>query len=338
MAPRISIALCTYNGESFLRQQLDSIAKQTLLPDEIIISDDGSTDATACIVERFKQEVHFRVEWLSNHSNLGTTKNFERAIQACTGDYIFLCDQDDYWLPEKIQVLSTYLDNHPDQQAVFTDAQLVNDNLISLDKHLFEELRFLPKQKKMWQQGNAIDVLIQGNRVTGCTLAVRREFIARILPFPVDQSSMNFIHDTWIAWTAALENKIQFLDQQTVLYRQHDKQQIGAESKNSPKRLRFIDRFSRTHQQKLNHYKIQEIYFDKILTMLARYPLSDVGGIKKIERARKHFQVRGTLSSNRLKRIEPVVSNFLAGNYHHFLDADARWYAPYLAVLGDIFE
>lgn len=338
MKPRISIALCTYNGESFLRQQLGSIAKQTLLPDEVIISDDGSADSTPDIVKKFGDEVPFRVEWLSNSKNLGTTKNFEQAIRACKGEYIFLCDQDDYWLPDKIQQLATYLDEQPEVHVVFTDALLVDDNLNSLDKSLFKELRFLPEQKRRWREGNALDVLIQGNRVTGCTVAARREFIERILPFPEDYSSMNFIHDTWIAWTAALENKIQFLDQQTVLYRQHDKQQIGAERKNSPKRLRFIDRFSRTQEQKLNHYKIQEIYFSKILTMLSRYPLSDRGGLKKIERARKHFQIRGSLPSNRLARIKPVVANFMEGNYHHFLDAEARWYAPYLAIIGDIVE
>lgn len=336
--PLISIALCTYNGESFLRHQLDSIAGQTLLPDEIIVSDDGSTDATRDIVRRFADEVPFKVEWLPNQTNVGTTRNFERAIRACQGDYIFLCDQDDFWLPDKIRQLSDYFETHSETAAVFTDALLVDDRLGSLNKSLFAELRFFAKQKKRWRRGDSLDVLIQGNRVTGCTVAVRREFVTRILPFPTDLVEMNFIHDTWIAWAAALENKIQFLDQQTVLYRQHEKQQIGAEARNSPQRLKFFDRFSRSQQEKISHYKVQETYFTLILSMLRRHSLTDPVGLEKIERARKHFQLRSAMPANRLRRIKPVTANFLAGNYHHFLDAEARWYAPYLAAIGDILE
>lgn len=98
----ISVAMCTYNGSAFLQEQLDSIAAQTRLPDELVICDDGSSDSTVDIVERFAHGVSFRVQLFRNPQNLGSTRNFEQAMRLCTGDLIALSDQDDVWMPEKL--------------------------------------------------------------------------------------------------------------------------------------------------------------------------------------------------------------------------------------------
>jgi len=91
----ISVALCTYNGELYLREQLESILKQTFPPDEIIICDDGSTDTTIKILEEFRRKSFIPVKVYYNKENLGVSKNFEKAISLCSGDIIFLSDQDD---------------------------------------------------------------------------------------------------------------------------------------------------------------------------------------------------------------------------------------------------
>src|SRR5215207_2518174 len=101
---RISIALCTYNGEQYLQQQLDSFVAQSRPPDELVVCDDRSTDRTVPIVEDFAKRAPFRVELVINETNLGSTRNFEKAIGLCTGDIIFLADQDDVWLPEKLRI------------------------------------------------------------------------------------------------------------------------------------------------------------------------------------------------------------------------------------------
>jgi len=96
---KISVAMCTYNGSRFLENQLNSIGAQEVQPFELVICDDGSTDSTVQIIEAFRETVSFPVHLHRNSTNLGSTRNFQEAIELCRGDIIALCDQDDYWLP-----------------------------------------------------------------------------------------------------------------------------------------------------------------------------------------------------------------------------------------------
>src|ERR1043166_3411462 len=100
---KLSIALCTYNGAAFLREQLESIAAQTRTPDELVISDDQSTDGTLRLIEEFAETAGFPVRVSVNESNLGTAKNFEKAISLCRGDVIMLSDQDDVWHSDRLE-------------------------------------------------------------------------------------------------------------------------------------------------------------------------------------------------------------------------------------------
>ena len=104
---KMSIALCTYNGELFLQEQLDSYINQTLLPNELVINDDCSTDSTVAIINDFVKNAPFLCK--INEANLRLTKNFERAIVRSTGDYIFLSDQDDVWKKDKTQAGTVFV-------------------------------------------------------------------------------------------------------------------------------------------------------------------------------------------------------------------------------------
>src|SRR4051812_29809463 len=103
MTETVSVAMATYNGAEFIRDQLRSLALQKRLPDELVVSDDGSTDDTVDILEAFAETAPFPVRISVNRENLGFTRNFERAILGCGGDIIYICDQDDVWFPNKIQ-------------------------------------------------------------------------------------------------------------------------------------------------------------------------------------------------------------------------------------------
>ncbi len=116
---RISVAICTYNGEKYLSEQLASIAAQTRLPDEMVVCDDCSSDATPDLVEEFARSAPFPVRFFRNPINLRSTKNFEHAIALCDGDFIALCDQDDIWLPEKLARQLAILESDPSWEESF---------------------------------------------------------------------------------------------------------------------------------------------------------------------------------------------------------------------------
>src|ERR687885_1327551 len=99
---KVSVAMCTYNGAAFLREQLQSLAAQARTPDELVVCDDASADATVRVVREFAAAAPFPVRLTVNERNLGSTKNFERAISLCAGDLVALSDQDDLWLPAKL--------------------------------------------------------------------------------------------------------------------------------------------------------------------------------------------------------------------------------------------
>src|SRR5437868_6261824 len=116
---KISVALCTYNGEKYLPDQLASYLKQERLPDELVICDDGSSDNTVEIIKRFATEAPFPVQLHVNENNLGSTKNFEKAFQLCQGEIITPSDQDDVWHEKKLLQLERAFKEHPQIGLVF---------------------------------------------------------------------------------------------------------------------------------------------------------------------------------------------------------------------------
>ena len=125
----VSIALCTYNGEKFIREQIESYLTQTVLPDEIIVCDDGSSDDTVSIVRQYL-EANEGIKWrlIQNEKTLGTNKNFEKAVGFCSGDFIFFSDQDDIWRNEKIEQTISFFNKNRECEAIFSNAILIDEN------------------------------------------------------------------------------------------------------------------------------------------------------------------------------------------------------------------
>lgn len=221
----ISVAMCTYNGRRFLSEQLASIARQTRLPDEMVVCDDGSTDATAEIVENFARSVPFPVRFIRNPRNLGSTKNFEQAIGLCSGELIALSDQDDIWMPDKLARQAEMLELDPSLGAVFTDAELVDDQSQPIGKRLWRSILFSPQEQTQFMHGDTVPVLLRKNVVTGATLMIRANLQPFFMPIP-----KIWVHDGWIAWMLSLYSRIGMIHEPLIHYRLHPNQQNGVES------------------------------------------------------------------------------------------------------------
>lgn len=176
----VSIAMCTYNGASFLREQLDSFTAQTRLPDEVVVCDDGSTDDTLRILDDWQQNVPFTVKIIRNEINLGTTRNFEKAVSLCTRDIIFLSDQDDIWKPQKIQRMCNVFDTRPEVGLVYCDADCID-----------QKGRPLAIRRSSISFADIINVHFairtpyfkKHPNPAGCCGAFRASFVPQILPF-----------------------------------------------------------------------------------------------------------------------------------------------------------
>ncbi|MHB8544768.1 MAG: glycosyltransferase family 2 protein, partial [Leptospirales bacterium] len=223
---RISVALCTHNGAAFLREQLASIESQTLLPSEIVISDDCSVDGTKKIVSAFAARSRIPVRYYANEERIGVVRNFDMAVRGCLEPYIALCDQDDVWLSDKLAWEMSLL--HKAERGLGKHVPLlVHSDLTVVDSRLVLLHGSLRRYQKLHHADRRpLGSLLVQNFVTGCTVLMNRPLVEIALPFP--QSAL--MHDWWLALCAAVCGEIRTLPVSTVLYRQHGHNKVGAES------------------------------------------------------------------------------------------------------------
>jgi glycosyltransferase involved in cell wall biosynthesis len=311
MTPRISIAMCTYNGARFVREQLDSIAQQTLLPDELVICDDGSQDETVAICRDFAASAPFSVRIYENQANLGVTKNFEKAIGLCTGDWIALCDQDDVWCPPKLQRIDETFKRFPDLGAVFTDAELVDEALRPMNLLLWNKsTTFFPESgRRRVRKGELLDVLLRHNVVTGATMAFMSGFRDMVIPVPT-----GWDHDNWIAIIVAVFGRVGMVERPLIKYRQHTDNQIGAQRLTFPGKVSAALRASPlAYVHHGDHYAALR---ERVLKL---GPGLDVAGsLAKIEKKLSHLDNRAHLPAGVYKRLRAVTKELCNLNYHHF--------------------
>jgi glycosyltransferase involved in cell wall biosynthesis len=218
----LSIALCTYNGAVYLKEQLESIAAQTRTPDELVISDDQSTDDTLRLIEEFAATAGFPVRFSVNESNLGTAKNFEKAISLCRGEVILLSDQDDVWHRDKLESNERVFEAKPQLSLVFSNAELVDETLKPFADTLFDRLGFNGRKQRLVKSGQALDLQLRENLVCGCTMAFRANLKELVLPISGDGP---LVHDGWIVLLIAAVGEIDFINRPLLKYRQHSAQQ-----------------------------------------------------------------------------------------------------------------
>jgi len=209
----ISVCLASYNGEKYIKEQINSILIQIDNEDELIISDDGSTDHTLMILKEFND---VRIKIFQNSGIHGYTHNFENALKQTSGDYIFFSDQDDVWLPDKIKKIMPYL---RDDVLVFSDAYITNEKLEIMGK--ISDWR---KYKKGYLKN------LYKNIYTGCTCAFTKRIKEYILPFPTTEYIK---HDNWIGLLCELKFKVEYLDEALILHRRHNDNTSSMTNKSS---------------------------------------------------------------------------------------------------------
>jgi len=219
--PRISVAMCTRNGSRYLETQLRSIASQSLVPYELIVCDDGSTDQTHSQVQDFIATATFPVRFYANAEPLGPAKNFEKAIRLCEGEVIVLADQDDEWKPEKLEKLCRVFENDPDAIYAFSDAELVDEEGKLLGQTLWEAVG-LGKNLKRFSGDGQLEMLLRHNIITGAAMAFRASF--RDIALPI---APGWMHDYWLVLVASLISNGVPVPEPLFMYRQHATQFCG---------------------------------------------------------------------------------------------------------------
>lgn len=199
----ITVCIATYNGEKYIGEQLASILPQLSSEDEVIVSDDGSTDDTLRVVRGFDDS---RIRIVDGPNRNSPTLNFENALRHAKGDIIFLADQDDVWMKEKVKVCMKALEK---SDCMVSDAIVTDDKLNVMNTSMYNMLNV--------KHGRLYNLLCH-NGYSGCCMAFKRKVLERALPFPNEIP----MHDIWIGNVAAFFYSITFVKHQLVKFRRHD--------------------------------------------------------------------------------------------------------------------
>ena len=310
MSPTVSVALCTHDGERFVTQQVQGILDQSPLPNEVVLSDDASSDGTVAIVEALWAGLDAasapRLVVLRNAVPLGVTANFQQATAACTSDLVALSDQDDVWLPGRLALMVAHFAGRPELGLLFTDAQLVDAGGKSLGASLFEALEIGPAVLGRVHGGEAFSVLVRRNIVTGATVVFRRSLLGSAAPF-----DPSWVHDEWLAIIAAAVSTVDVLPDRLIDYRQHSSNHIGVAV---PTLGYKIGRVFEPRADRYTNLLARALALQARLERLDADPVLLATVAQKVEHQRR----RASLPAVRLARVVPVLREVRTGRYGLF--------------------
>jgi hypothetical protein len=306
----VSVALCTHFGERFITAQIASILSQTVLPDELVLSDDASDDLTLQRVrEAFAMHASTAIALrvIVNRPPLGVTKNFEAAMLACSNDIVILSDQDDVWMPDRVERTLRAFEENPLAVLVHSDAQLIDAEGALLPGSLFAAYRVDEAAREQLKSGGAFDIFVGRNLVTGATAAVRKSLVQAAAPFP-----SGWVHDEWLAMVATGEGAIVPITERLVGYRQHGENAIGAVTLTTGAKLRRLvaPGTERNRQLLLRATELA----DRYPKLAGSTPYREAAVKGKLE----HERVRSGLGRHRLARVRSIVRELRTGRYHRF--------------------
>ena len=302
----ISVVLCTYNGQQFLQQQLESILAQTLLPCELVVCDDCSTDMTMEQLGRFAAVAPFPVRVSQNEEQIGSTRNFDQGIAQARGELIALCDQDDLWKPQKLERLQQAMEDKA-LGGIFTDASLIGESGQVMPETLWLRAGFTKARRERFQRDPA-GVLLRQNVATGATMIFRARLRTLYGTIPV-----SWVHDGWLAWMLVLYRdsigRLEPLESPLTRYRIHSSQQtgtlavnLGLPSEPLRKRLAKARRMGHEHHKK---------NADRLGLVLANWleggGAPDAPVARRLRKEIDFLEKRSTLPTGGLRRLGTVV-------------------------------
>lgn len=301
---RLSIAMCTYNGAQFLEAQLQSFLEQSVQPDELIVFDDCSGDNTVALLEAFQQTAPFTVEIFQNEHNVGSSINFGNAIAKTTGDIIFLADQDDVWLPHKLERMRDVFVAQADVGVVYSDAWIVDQTLQKTGQRMWQTLANTPTAHQ-----HRFANLLHRNYLTGAMMAFRASLNPIVLPI-----SRHWVHDYWIALLAVHLTEFYALNEPTILYRQHNANQIGL-THQAP----VWQRMQRTLKTPVAKYQAA---YEGVRDLVERIREHDLpiteADWQALLTKQKHWQIRAELPHNFFARSRIIAQEVAKRNYQRY--------------------
>ncbi len=220
---KVDILLATYNGEQYLKEQLDSILSQSHKEFRLLISDDSSTDDTVKILKEYEEKDN-RITVFFQDKNCGVIKNFEFLLEKVENEYYMFSDQDDIWKEDKIEKSIKKLEE-TDSSLVYTDLEVVDSDLNVIYESYWKLKGIYNKIKKY----NNFESLYLNNFVTGCTIISKKELIKEVLPLP--NTSKFVLHDYWIPLILSQKYKISYIEEPLIKYRQHKNNKVGSKKK-----------------------------------------------------------------------------------------------------------
>lgn len=294
----VTVLLAVFNGEKYLKEQIESILAQTFSDIKIVIRDDGSTDNSADIIKDFCSKYSDKVSCLEGNPTHSAAQNFAKLLEACDDDYIMFCDQDDIWLPQKVQktldaMKASEGENGEIPTLVHSDLKVVDQNLNVVSDSFFEFQR-------LSQEDITLPKLLVQNYVTGCTVMINRALAQKCGKIPQNC----IMHDWWLALAAQLFGKIVCVNEPTMLYRQHSDNQVGAKASYGieliKRKLANIDKVRENYNATYKQAQaLLDCYGDLLTqhqkTLLEVYcQIPKMNKFKKIHTVRKYGFKKGT--------------------------------------------
>lgn len=290
---------------------------------EIVICDDCSTDTTGRIVRDFAAASSIPVRFEINPTRLGVTRNFAKAISLCTGQIIFLCDQDDIWRQDKVASLAACF-TEPAIGLAFSNAEMVREDLSSAGYNLWQSIWFVAAEQQRVRSGDALPVLLRHSIAAGSTLAFRASHLPLILPIP----DLPHCHDIWITLLIACVAGICPLDKSLVRHRLHGANTVGMQNHNFLSQIRMARR-----QISSGAFQFAADLHQAALDRLRQLAAGEAGFDRKsalLAEKISHSRIRQNMPGSWLRRLRPIARELRAGNYR-------KYSYGYKSVLQDLF-
>lgn len=310
----VSVALCTYDGERWLGPFLDSLLAQTHPPGELVVNDDGSSDATLALLDDFASRAPFAVDVVVNPRRLGSTMNFAASFARCSLPFIAPADQDDVWAPSKLERMARAMDERRLAMA-FSDGLVIDAVGDPVATTLWQGVGFDDRRRRQFQR-DPLGLLLRRSVVTGAAMMFRAEHLDRLLPFPdaLNGEGSLMLQDRWIALVLAAVADVGVVAETLISFRQHESQQTGLREAVSTSEV--ARQLRRTTSSTATGLVTRAEQLAAVLERVEGH--AHPGDDHRIAEAVTHLRARATLPPSRARRLGPVLGEWCTGRYGRY--------------------